>query len=159
MAQSVVLYRMILPDHTCPFGVRAAQMLDDAGVQFDDRILRSRQETDAFEEQHGVETTPQLFVDDERIGGSEELERWLGEPPAGIAYPYGVPGIDVTEETLAAAREAGHSFGVVNLPGAVVATTDRLALPRHAVADVGADDFDAWLRAPHRRPTAARAPS
>ena len=77
MAQSVVLYRMILPDHTCPFGVRAAQMLDDAGVQFDDRILRSRQETDAFEEEHGVETTPQLFVDDERIGGSEEIERWL----------------------------------------------------------------------------------
>ena len=77
MAQSVVLYRMILPDHTCPFGVRAAQMLDDAGVQFDDRILRSREETDAFEEEHGVETTPQLFVDDERIGGSEEIERWL----------------------------------------------------------------------------------
>ena len=77
MPQSVVLYRMILPDHTCPYGVRAAQMLDDAGVQFEDRILRSREETDAFEEKHGVDTTPQLFIDDERIGGTEEIERWL----------------------------------------------------------------------------------
>lgn len=77
MSQSVVLYRMILPDHTCPFGVRAAQMLDDAGIAFEDRVLRSREETDAFEQQHGVETTPQLFVDGERIGGTEELERWL----------------------------------------------------------------------------------
>lgn len=77
MSQSVVLYRMILPDHTCPFGVRAAQKLDDAGVAFEDRILHSREETDAFEQEHGVETTPQLFVDGERIGGSEELERWL----------------------------------------------------------------------------------
>lgn len=77
MPQSVVLYRMILPDHTCPFGVRAAQMLDDAGIAFEDRILRSRDETDAFEQEHGVDTTPQLFVDGERIGGGEEIERWL----------------------------------------------------------------------------------
>ena len=77
MARSLVLYRMILPDHTCPYGVRAAQMLDDAGVAFEDRILRSREEVDAFETEHEVETTPQFFVDDERIGGSEEIERWL----------------------------------------------------------------------------------
>lgn len=74
---SVILYRMILPEHTCPFGVRAAQMLDDAGVQFDDRILRSREEVDAFEAEHKVDTTPQCFVDGERIGGSEEISRWL----------------------------------------------------------------------------------
>ena len=27
--------------------------------------------------EHQVDTTPQCFVDGERIGGSEELERWL----------------------------------------------------------------------------------
>ena len=77
MSQSVVLYRMILPEHTCPYGVRCAEMLKGAGIAFDDRILRSRQEVDAFEAEHGVTTTPQCFVDGERIGGSEELERWL----------------------------------------------------------------------------------
>jgi hypothetical protein len=30
-SQSATLYRMVLPDHTCPFGVRARQLLEDAG--------------------------------------------------------------------------------------------------------------------------------
>lgn len=77
MSQSVVLYRMILPDHTCPYGVACTQMLQQAGVDFEDRILRTREETDAFEAEHGVETTPQAFVDGERIGGSEDLAQWL----------------------------------------------------------------------------------
>lgn len=77
MAQSVVLYRMILPDHTCPYGVRCTELLKEAGVDFDDRILKTREETDAFEAEHGVETTPQLFVDGKRLGGTEAVERWI----------------------------------------------------------------------------------
>ena len=76
-AKAATLYRMILPDHTCPFGVRAKQMLEEKGYTVDDRILRSRDEVDAFEEKHGVETTPQVFIDGERIGGSDDLERYL----------------------------------------------------------------------------------
>jgi glutaredoxin len=68
---------MILPEHTCPYGVRCVKMLEAAGVDFDDRILRSRPEVDAFEAEHGVYTTPQIFIDGERIGGSEALEQWL----------------------------------------------------------------------------------
>jgi glutaredoxin len=52
-------------------------MLRDAGVDFEDRILRTREETDAFQAEHGVGTTPQVFVDGERIGGSEDLAEWL----------------------------------------------------------------------------------
>ena len=77
MPQSVTLYRMVLPDHTCPYGVRAKQLLESNEVEFEDRVLSSRDEVDAFQDEHGVDTTPQVFVDDERIGGSEELERWL----------------------------------------------------------------------------------
>ena len=29
--KTAILYRMILPEHTCPFGVRAKQMLEAAG--------------------------------------------------------------------------------------------------------------------------------
>ena len=75
----VTLYRMVLPDHTCPFGVRAKAMLDEAGVDFEDKILSSREETDAFKSEHGVDTTPQLFVDGERVGGSDEVERFIAE--------------------------------------------------------------------------------
>ena len=73
----VLLYRMVLPDHVCPYGVRAKQLLEEAGIPFEDRILHTRMEVDAFEEEHGVDTTPQVFIDGERIGGSDELERYL----------------------------------------------------------------------------------
>ena len=87
-ARTAILYRMILSDHTCPFGVRAKQMLEEANFMIDDRILRSRAEVDAFERDQGVDTTPQIFIDDERIGGSDDLARYL-EHPADDARPAG----------------------------------------------------------------------
>ena len=74
-----VLYRMVLPDHVCPFGVRAKEMLETNGFEIDDRALSTREAVDAFEEEQGVETTPQVFIDGERIGGCEDLERYLQE--------------------------------------------------------------------------------
>ena len=73
-----ILYRMILPDHVCPFGVRAKELLEAAGYTLDDHILRSRAEVDAFERQHDVVTTPQVFIDGARIGGSDDLADYLG---------------------------------------------------------------------------------
>ena len=75
--RSATLYRMVLPEHTCPFGVRAREMLERHGYAIDEHILRSREEVDAFEAEQGVSTTPQVFIAGERIGGSEELERYL----------------------------------------------------------------------------------
>jgi glutaredoxin 3 len=75
--KSAVLYRMVLPDHECPFGVRAKQMLEEAGFEIEEHILESREDVDAFMEQEGVARTPQIFIDGERIGGSDELERYL----------------------------------------------------------------------------------
>ena len=77
--RQAVLYRMVLPDHTCPFGVRAKKMLEQADFEVEDRVLKSREEVDAFEEEQGVMTTPQVFIDDERIGGSDDLERYLSQ--------------------------------------------------------------------------------
>ena len=74
-----VLYRMILPDHVCPFGVRAKELLEEAGYEVDDRTLTTRDEVDAFQEEHEVETTPQVFIDGERIGGCDDLEEYLEE--------------------------------------------------------------------------------
>lgn len=68
---------MVLPDHTCPFGVRAKKMLEGAGFEVSDNILSAREEVDAFERENGVDTTPQIFIDGERIGGSDDLERYL----------------------------------------------------------------------------------
>lgn len=75
--KTATLYRMILPDHTCPFGVRAKELLEQNGYEVEDNILSSRDEVEAFEQEQGVSTTPQVFIDGERIGGSDELEQFL----------------------------------------------------------------------------------
>ena len=75
--REATLYRMVLPDHTCPFGVRAKEMLDRNGYKVDEHILRTRAEVDAFQAEQGVRTTPQVFIGGERIGGSDDLERYL----------------------------------------------------------------------------------
>lgn len=81
-SRSATLYRMVLPEHTCPFGVRAKGMLDQAGFEVDEHILGSRDEVEAFKDEHGVSTTPQIFIEGERIGGSDDLERFLAEEDA-----------------------------------------------------------------------------
>ena len=75
--QEILLYRMALPDHVCPFGLLAKRMLEDSGRPFDDRVMTSREEVEAFKDEHGVATTPQVFIDGERIGGSEQLADYL----------------------------------------------------------------------------------
>ena len=75
--RSATLYRMVLPEHTCPFGVRAKQMLEQGGFAVDEHILGSREEVEAFKAEHGVQTTPQIFIGGERIGGSDALEDYL----------------------------------------------------------------------------------
>jgi glutaredoxin 3 len=79
----VILYRMKLPDHECPYGLLAKRMLEDAGIPFKDELLTSRADVDAFEAELGVATTPQVFVDGERIGGADDLARYLERAEAG----------------------------------------------------------------------------
>ena len=75
--RKATLYRMVLPDHVCPYGVRARQLLEQSGFEIDEHILATRIEADAFMASCGVSTTPQVFIDGERIGGCEELELYL----------------------------------------------------------------------------------
>lgn len=76
--RSAVLYRMVLPDHVCPFGVRAKALLDAHGYAVEEHLLRSRDEVNRFEAEQGVDTTPQIFIGGRRVGGSDDLERYLG---------------------------------------------------------------------------------
>jgi glutaredoxin len=67
------LYRMVMPDHLCPYGLKSKDLLERQGYEVRDHPLTTREETDGFMEEHGVETTPQTFIGGERIGGYEEL--------------------------------------------------------------------------------------
>ncbi|WNO52849.1 glutaredoxin family protein [Stakelama saccharophila] len=78
--RTATVYRMVMDKHICPFGLKTLHLLKSQGYRVDDHHLTTRAETDAFKEKHGVKTTPQTFVGGERIGGYEELRRFLGKP-------------------------------------------------------------------------------
>ncbi|MET3601781.1 glutaredoxin [Martelella mangrovi] len=77
------LYRMVMPDHVCPYGLKSRHLLKSKGYEVEDHHLKTREETDSFMEQHGVETTPQTFIDGDRIGGYDDLRVFfrLDPPP------------------------------------------------------------------------------
>lgn len=76
------LYRMVMPSHICPYGLKSKDLLERAGYTVEDHHLKTREETDAFKREHQVETTPQTFIDGSRIGGQDDLRRFLGKPVA-----------------------------------------------------------------------------
>ena len=79
-----VLYRMVMPTHICPFGLKARWLLKHRGYSVEDHWLTSRAEQDAFKAEHGVKTTPQTFINGDRVGGYDDLRRFLG---LGVADP------------------------------------------------------------------------
>ncbi|MGR6330503.1 MauE/DoxX family redox-associated membrane protein [Sphingomonas sp. XXL09] len=81
-SRRAVLYRMVMPDHICPFGLKARDLLQRQGFAVEDHWLTTRAETDAFKAAHDVRTTPQTFIDDERVGGYDDLRRFFGKPVA-----------------------------------------------------------------------------
>jgi glutaredoxin len=77
----VRLYRMDLPGHACPWGLRVLQLLQEQHIPFEDHPLQSEAEVAAFKAAHAVATTPQLFAGEERIGGYTDLAARLGVRP------------------------------------------------------------------------------
>ncbi len=78
-AKRAVLYRMVMPTHTCPYGLKAKDLLRRSGYEVEDHHLTTRDETDAFKSEHNVPTTPQVFIGGERVGGYDDLRRFLGK--------------------------------------------------------------------------------
>ena len=77
MSSNATVWRMVMPGSSFPYGIEAKELLETAGYEVDDRHLTTRQEVDQFKAEHGVATTPLILVDDEPIGGCEDLKRWL----------------------------------------------------------------------------------
>ncbi|MFN3944332.1 MAG: MauE/DoxX family redox-associated membrane protein [Allosphingosinicella sp.] len=78
-AMTADLYRMAMPNHVCPYGLKAKHLLKRAGYDVSDHLLATREETEAFKAAHGVATTPQIFIGGRRIGGHDDLRRHLGK--------------------------------------------------------------------------------
>lgn len=78
-SKTAKLYRMVFPNHICPYGLKAKDLLERNGYEVEDHHLVSREETDAFKAKYGVKTTPQIFIGDRRIGGHDDLRQFLGK--------------------------------------------------------------------------------
>ena len=78
--KTAVLHRMVMTDHMCPSGLKAKDLLERQGFVIEDHHLTTRAEVDAFKAEQGVKTTPQVFIDGDRIGGFDDLAVFLGQP-------------------------------------------------------------------------------
>lgn len=73
-----VLYRMVMEDHLCPYGLKAKDLLERSGFDVEDHWLETRSETEVFQQRHNVDTTPQIWIAGTRIGGYDDLREHLG---------------------------------------------------------------------------------
>ena len=77
-SRRALLWRMVMPGHLCPFGLKSKWLLERKGYTVEDHHLTTRAETDAFMQNEGVKTTPQTFIGGERIGGYDALRAYFG---------------------------------------------------------------------------------
>jgi len=109
---SADLYRMVMEKHVCPWGLKARHLLRSRGFRVNDHWLATRAQADAFKAEHRVATTPQVFIDGKRIGGYDDLRRYLGlrvRDPDATSY---VPVLAVFATAAGLALAASHlAFG------------------------------------------------
>ena len=48
------LYRMVMDDHLCPYGLKSKHLLESQGYEVDDHHLKSREAINAFKNEHNV---------------------------------------------------------------------------------------------------------
>jgi glutaredoxin-like protein len=66
----------------CEYCVRAKGLLHDAGIQFEELILNRDYTEATLRAVSGKSTVPQVFINGEYIGGSEELEQFMKQAKA-----------------------------------------------------------------------------
>jgi glutaredoxin len=108
-AGTAVIHRMAMPSHTCPYGLKALHLLKRSGYEVEDRHLTTREETDAFKAEHKVATTPQIFIGGSRIGGYDDLRRFLGKRVADPQATSYRPVLALFAMTALMAMAASHA--------------------------------------------------
>ncbi|WP_455217065.1 glutathione peroxidase [Kaarinaea lacus] len=62
----------------CPYCVRTKGMLNDAGIQYEELVLNRDYTEATIRAVSGKSTVPQVFINGQYIGGSEDLEAFIG---------------------------------------------------------------------------------
>jgi glutaredoxin-like protein len=66
----------------CEFCARAKGLLRDAGIAFEELVLNRDYTEATIRAVSGKSTVPQVFINGDYIGGSEDLEQYLSEKQA-----------------------------------------------------------------------------
>lgn len=54
---------MVTPDHLCPWGTQALDLLKRNGFEAEDHHLESMDANQQYKEDHDVDETPQIFIE------------------------------------------------------------------------------------------------
>ena len=112
MSKKAIVYRMVMDKHICPYGLKTLDLLKDEGYEVEDNHLSSREETDQFKETHDIQTTPQTFIDDKRIGGYDDLKKFFGKVQEGTTYR---PIIAIFATTILMALSTAWALGELSI--------------------------------------------
>jgi len=61
----------------CPYCVKAKGLLRDAGIEYEELVLNQHYTDRSLRAIANAATFPQIFIDGEHLGGSDQLEMWL----------------------------------------------------------------------------------
>ncbi|GHC40585.1 MauE/DoxX family redox-associated membrane protein [Roseibacillus persicicus] len=81
MKKKATIYRMVTPDHLCPWGLKAMDILKRNDFEIEDHHLESQEANQRYKDENGYSETPQIFIEGERIGGYDDLREHLGMEP------------------------------------------------------------------------------
>lgn len=67
----------ILAKNGCPFCAKAKRDLSAAGIKFEEILIADGLSSFTLNNLSGRQTVPQVYIEGEHIGGSDDLEKWL----------------------------------------------------------------------------------
>jgi glutaredoxin/uncharacterized membrane protein YphA (DoxX/SURF4 family) len=89
MKKKATITRMVTPDHLCPWGIKAWDLLKRNGYEISDHHLESMAANKQYKEDKQVDETPQIAIEGKAIGGYDALREHLGlglDPKEGTTY-------------------------------------------------------------------------
>ena len=72
-----IIYRK----ENCPYSAKAIKLLEKKNIGYEDHVFSSKKEENSFKDKYNIDTTPQIFLEGERVGGYTELAQRFGENP------------------------------------------------------------------------------
>jgi glutaredoxin-like protein len=69
----------VLTREGCPYCVRAKGMLREAGIRYEELVLNQEYTEATLRAVSGASSVPQVFINGEHIGGSDDLETWMNK--------------------------------------------------------------------------------